>query len=280
MNDSRKGTTRSLEVKHMEDKFYTVPHIAEELISDVDKLLSFSSFDVIIEPSAGSGSFSSILDSNFDNIQSFDINPEHESIEQADWLKIDKNIFQDFEKKIVIGNPPFGYKGGLAMEFIQASSFADVIAFVLPKGFKKDSVKNRIPLNFHLILEKDTPKNSFLLDGQKYDVPCVFQIWEKREELREVKKKKLHTEFVSFVDKADADFMLIRVGGNAGKATLEKNGSPATNLFLKNTSSLSTKDLIDVINDLEYPSKYDTTGPRSVPKSEFIEQLEKALFDK
>ena len=61
----------------------------------------------------------------------------------------------------------------------KSCNFCNSISFILPKSFKKDSLKKSFPLNFHLIYEGDLPDKSFLVDGVEYDVPCVFQIWEK-----------------------------------------------------------------------------------------------------
>jgi hypothetical protein len=44
----------------------------------------------------------------------------------------------------------------------------------------KDSLQKSFPLRFHLLFEIDIPDNSFLVDGVEHDVPCVFQIWQKR----------------------------------------------------------------------------------------------------
>ena len=45
----------------------------------------------------------------------------------------------------VIGNPPFGRQSSLAIKFIKKScSFSDTISFILPKSFKKDSMKKSI----------------------------------------------------------------------------------------------------------------------------------------
>lgn len=167
-----KGTTRSKGVKTQLDKFYTNPLIAKECINK----LNLEDFDCIIEPSAGSGAFSKQIP----GIKAYDLAPEDITIQEQDWFTLDKSIFSKYNKILVVGNPPFGRQSTLAMSFIKESSFADVIAFILPKSFKKDSVKNRVPLNFWLVYEEDLPKDSFLLDGNKYDVPCVFQVWEKR----------------------------------------------------------------------------------------------------
>lgn len=265
------GTTGSLGVKSELDKFYTKPSIAQHYI----KMLDLSKYDTIIEPSAGSGAFSSAIE----GCLAFDLEPEHDHVQKADWFEVDKHQFKG--KTLVIGNPPFGTSGSLALRFIQASSFADTIAFILPRGFKKNSIKNRVPLNLELVIEEDVPKNSFTLNGEDYDVPCVFQVWVKSNTLRKQVKQRLDSNIISFVsakNKESADFRVQRVGGRAGQAFLNINASTASNYFIKNKSSIPTSKLIDYINTLEYPSLDHTTGPRSLPKGELIQCLEDKLL--
>ena len=91
-------------------------------------------------------------------------------------------IKKTFSKIHIIGNPPFGRQSSLVIKFIKKSiTFCDSISFILPKSFKKDSLKKHFPLNFHLINEFDLPKKSFLIDNKEHDVPCVFQIWIKKD---------------------------------------------------------------------------------------------------
>ena len=129
---------------------------------------------------------------------------------------------------------PFGTNGNIALNFIKESSFADGIAFILPKSFNKESVKNRIPLNFTLKIEQDLPSNSFILNGNTYNVPCVFQYWIKSDTLRTIIKGSVKSDIIEFVDKDKADFRIQRVGGNAGKASKDINKSISSNYFIKN----------------------------------------------
>lgn len=262
---TKKGTTGSLGQKNRLDKFYTNNDIAKMC---VDMIPDFNDFDTIIEPSAGSGNFSKISD----RCIAYDIHPEDKNIIQSDWFDVDKSQFSG--RTLVFGNPPFGKNGNLAMKFIQESSFADCIAFILPKSFKKESVKKRIPLNFHLTLEEDLPKNSFTLSGALYDVPCVFQVWEKRTSPRSIQEGTARSSIIEFVSKNDADFRIQRVGGNAGKASKNINVSESSNYFVKNVSNMSVDDLIALINKLTFPSINDTVGPKSLPKKELITTLE------
>lgn len=267
----RKGTTKSQGNKHVLDKFYTKDEIVDECL----KHLELSSYDCIIEPSAGNGSFSNkIVD-----VKAYDIQPENDSISEADWLKFDKSLFQGFKNILVVGNPPFGSQGTVAFKFmVESMKFADTIAFILPKGFKKISMKNRLPLNFHLTTEFDLPLKSFLLEGEDYSVPCVFQIWQKSDKLRTKIINKTTTSLFQFVKPDEADFKIQRVGGSAGKSSLNLNASVEVNYFLKNTSNMSTENLMKTINETTFPTIYDTTGPRSLSKGELIACLEQKLL--
>ena len=71
----------------------------------------------------------------------------------------------------------------MAIQFIKkCCSFANSISFILPKSFKKDSMKKHFPLNYHLIFEMDLPENAFLINNKETDVPCIFQIWQYKTE--------------------------------------------------------------------------------------------------
>lgn len=265
-----KGITKSKGNKHVLDKFYTKSNIVDECLSYIE----LETFDCIIEPSAGSGAFSDKIN----GVYAYDLLPESDSITKADWLLLDKSQFSEFSNVLVVGNPPFGTSGSLAYSFIvESMKFADTVAFILPKGFKKDSMKNRIPLNFSITVEVDLPKNSFTLDREDYSVPCVFQVWTKTNELRDKVTYKNVTDLFKFAKKCDADFRIQRVGGSAGKATLNKEASEASNYFVVNTSEYSSEFLIETINSLLFPSIDHTTGPRSLSKGELIYCLESAL---
>lgn len=274
----KKGTTKSLGNKHKLDKFYTKEEVVKDLICKLD----IRKYSVIIEPSAGSGAFSSALgDLKEDStrLESYDLEPEGEGIIKQDWLLLDKTSYKD-EKVLVVGNPPFGNNGSLAMKFIKESSkIADCIAFILPRGFRKESVKNRIPLDFWLVHEEDVPLDSFELEGGDYHVPCVFQVWEKREVKREKVVRDKNSDYIKFVSKEDADFRIQRVGGNAGKAFINLGASTSSNYFVKNTSRYDTEEFIKKINKTIIPSVDHTTGPRSVSKGELVSVIDE-IFSK
>jgi hypothetical protein len=164
------------------DKFYTNPDVVDKVIGILKELfekynLNINEFN-FIEPSAGSGAFVEGIKRNFDNpnIKAYDIDPEGENIEKADFLAITP-IYSN--KNIIIGNPPFGYKGSLAADFINKSSeWAPIIAFVLPIQYRRYNIQKRIYDNLKIVKStKNLPKNSFTLSGAPYNVNCLIQIW-------------------------------------------------------------------------------------------------------
>ena len=264
------GTTKSLGKKNQFDKFYTKSSTIEECI----RLLNLNEFDCIIEPSAGSGNFLQFLP----HCMAYDIEPEGNNIVKADWLTLDKKQFNQYKNILVIGNPPFGVQNNLAIKFFNVSaSFCDVIAFIVPLSFKKASIQNKLDLHFHLKQEYILPKKSFTLNGEDYDVPCVFQIWRKQEVLRKKKKMKTTTDLFEFVDKNTADFRIQRVGGNAGKASFNLDYSAQSNYFIKNKTKYTNEELVKIINSLKFPSIEFSVGPKSLSKGELIAVLEDAI---
>ena len=173
------------------DKFYTSPNIVNECIKLIKQKINIQATDLCIEPSAGNGSFINGIKSLFKIYKFYDLEPENNEIIKQDYLKYDYDtIIKNPDSKVhVIGNPPFGRQSSLAIKFIKKScEYCDSISFILPKSFKKDSLKKHYPPNFHLICEYDLPKNAFIVDKKVYDVPCVFRIWIKKDQhMKELK---------------------------------------------------------------------------------------------
>ena len=96
--------------------------------------------------------------------------------------------------------------------------------------------------------ELSLPKDSFIFEDDAYDVPCVFQIWERRDEKREKIKTNIKSKYFEFVKKDDADFAMRRVGGLAGKVIIDfYDYKEPSHYYIK--SSIDIEDLIDVLED-------------------------------
>lgn len=261
------------------DKYYTTPHIVSECIEMFKKTVQFSNNDVGIEPSAGNGSFIQAINSLFDTCHFYDTHPEHPDIQKQDFLEIEPSHFSKYKTKIhVIGNPPFGRQSSLAIQFIKKTcSFADTISFILPRSFKKESMKKRFASNFHLKVEYDLPDNSFTVNGAPHTVPCVFQIWEKRDYERP-KAEVLKPIGFKFVKKDESpDISFRRVGVYAGKISREiDDKSIQSHYFIKFDKKI-TQNLFNKISKLQFKSMDDTVGARSISKQELIKELIKVF---
>ncbi len=164
------------------DQFYTKPNIAcmcWDRLRDASKYLGISlSHYHFIEPSAGCGAFYDCLPP--DRRLGLDIEPNGYGINKQDYLKWSPSMNK---KYIVIGNPPFGLRGNLALKFINHSyKFADVVAFILPQLFESDgkgSAMKRV-LGYKLAHSEKLPSNSFYYPNKKdVDINTIFQVWTK-----------------------------------------------------------------------------------------------------
>lgn len=165
-----------------EDTFFTVRDIAEYCVNKFYKVCQEHNIDTngytFIEPSAGEGCFYDLLPKNKIGL---DVSPKNSRVKQADYLTWYpcKN-----GKYIVIGNPPFGVRGAIALAFVNRSLlFADVVAFILPMSFYsngKGSNMKRVK-GASLIHSEKLPSNAFYLPDTKesMSVNTVFQVWVK-----------------------------------------------------------------------------------------------------
>ena len=343
------------------DKYYTKNNVVDLCLELVKKYIEINANDLIIEPSAGNGSFIDGIRELTNNYIFYDLEPDNNEIIIQDYLLYDYTIVKnDYNKIHIIGNPPFGRQSSLAIKFIKKSSeYCDSISFILPKSFKKDSMKKHFPLHFHLIAEHDLPVNSFLIDNKEYDVQCVFQIWQKKDFTRHIEEKKienkfrfikkeiitldndsdikklfnndkkintnnnydfdtwkskfisiknikrstalkklkelynkdpLQTEIEAFMAKEQKliysrfndinnspDISFRRVGIYAGTIDREiNNKSHESHYFIKFNNPLTEKKYIELSN-INYPSKNNTVGPRSISKQELIKEFNTIL---
>lgn len=262
------------------DKYYTNDEIVKLCINNIKKYLFIDDNDLIIEPSAGNGAFINYIKSLINNYRFYDIEPENDEIIKQDYLSLISNDFKEFNKIHIIGNPPFGRQSSIAIKFIKKSSqFCDSISFILPRSFKKDSLKKSFPLNFHLIFEIDLPSNSFLVNNIEYDVPCIFQIWQKKTENREINIKIEPINFI-FVKKEDEPHISFRrVGVNAGFIDINfKDKNIQSHYFIKFTNDKSIEDNLMKLSNITFDTN-NTVGPKSISKQEIISVFNLYLLD-
>lgn len=245
------------------DQFYTKRSIAVNCYAQVLEFIKNNNIKetLWLEPSAGSGSFYSLLPSNRLGI---DLEPKIDGVICHDFLtyNLERNDY------LTIGNPPFGKNSSLAVKFFNKCALhSNLIAFVLPKTFKKSSVLSKLDKNFHLSHEYDLPDFSFEFEGKEYNVPSVFQIWVKLSAPREkVKSILTHNDF-SFTTKDLANFAIQRVGVAAGTVKDDFEKCAITSHYF-----IKSDDLVkNLFKRIDWASvKYNTAGNPSISKPELI----------
>ncbi|WP_205852848.1 hypothetical protein [Mycoplasma phocoeninasale] len=160
------------------DQFYTNPIVCDRIVEIVRQQIPSQLEHEILEPSAGTGNFINALEKiGIDKsvITAYDIEPKSSNIIKKDYLA-EKIAFSD--NRFIIGNPPFGYRGKLALEFLNKGlTEANYVAMILPNIFQRYSVQKKVNQNAKLICNIRLSDNSFIVNDKEYDVKCVFQIW-------------------------------------------------------------------------------------------------------
>ncbi len=285
------------------DQFYTNVGISAHCIEVFQSIVDVALDDILLEPSAGSGSFSDYLLEQCYNVHAYDIEPKKDYIKKQNYLEFDHSKYNN-KTVHCIGNPPFGPQSSLAKKFIKYScKFCETIAFILPKSFRKDSFQKSFPLNFHLVKEIDLPKNAFIIDGKNHHVPCVFQIWVKKDteryiepiveengfhfiskpELKDthfdgggnpVKRENIFTE--------EPDFGILRAGGGkkCGRISRDyKDGIacyPEAWLFIKIDDDYDKDKFYGEYKKIDWIDD-SNVGARSIDKQKFIRGINKVL---
>ena len=211
-----------------------------------------------------------------DNCLFFDIEPEHKDIIKQDFLE--SHIEKVAGKPLhFIGNPPFGRQSSLARKFIKKCCTMDAasISFILPKSFKKESFQRAFSLHYHMIFQYDIPENGFNIQKKTCDVPCVFQIWVKKDQMRSIPEKVIPREF-EFVGKDDADCSIRRVGVYAGAVYEDCNKSVQSHYFIRFTNNKPIMENIERLQTMQFDFD-NTVGPRSLSKQELIVQMNEKL---
>ena len=195
------------------DKFYTRPNVVDLCLNLVEKHYDWNQWDLILEPSAGSGNFYHKIP--VEHKIGIDIEPDDEDIIKQDFFEYEPP--EDKKKILVIGNPPFGRNSSIAFKFFNRSAeFASHIMFIIPKSFRRRYMISKLNKYFHLVYDIDMPNKSFI---QHTDVFTCFQIWEKRDYKRiEIKLPLTHKDwdFISKEKAEDSDFAMRCRGSNVG----------------------------------------------------------------
>ena len=260
------------------DKFYTLPNISKKCINKTCELYDIDKWDLIIEPSAGDGSFLNQIPSN--KKVGIDISPENTNIIKQDYF--DYLPPSNKTNILVMGNPPFGKVSSMAVRFFNHSAkWANVIAFIIPRTFRKLSIQNKLDNRFHLIYDEELPTNPCCF-SPSMTVKCCFQIWERTSTIREmidIPTKHKDWEFLKLgpldnknqpTPPKNADFAMRAYGGKIGeiKTTGLEELRPKSWHWFK--SNIEKKELIIRFNSLDYSNSLNTARQNSMGKGELV----------
>lgn len=174
---------RKANVGVQHDQFFTRPEVARDFAMWVRGHPFFKHVTRTVEPAAGNKD----LAQHFPNVEMYDLDPQSDDIIKQDFFTA-----QHHHKPgtLVVMNPPYGHSSDLAIKFFNtAAQFADHIAMIVPRTFRRASVQNRLDRHWELENEMILPRGSFYLPheggNRRYDVPAVAQIWRRVETKRE-----------------------------------------------------------------------------------------------
>ena len=163
------------------DQYNTLPEIAEycwhSMRDYLDKERVVLKDYQLIEPSAGVGSFYNLLPK--ENRIGIDVEKYNPDYVQHDFLTWTPEL--NGKPCIAIGNPPFGYRGWLALAFVnRAAEFCDYVGFILPMSFQsegKGAPKNRVA-GMTLVHSENLAGDTFFLPtGEHMRINALWQIW-------------------------------------------------------------------------------------------------------
>ena len=167
------------------DKFFTKREVARRCWRSLVGVARRHRIDlkrhIFIEPAAGEGCFTDLLPAK--RRIALDIAPAREDVARADFLRWSPPQEGRFA---VVGNPPFGVRGALALAFInRAALFADIVGFILPMTFASDGKGGAMTRvrGLTLLHSEELPPDSFYdpAGGGARQINTVWQVWARAE---------------------------------------------------------------------------------------------------
>ena len=168
------------------EQYYTPKKTAEILTSYMLDTLKLPTTATWLEPAAGSGAFVDALRARgVSNVLAFDVEPKTKAAKKANFLEVSLTG----SGMICLTNPPFGRNHSLSIPFFKkAAQSCDVIAFVVPRSWRKWSIVNRLPVDFHKIADFDLEVSYVDSAGapltKSSQLETIFQVWQRRAVVR------------------------------------------------------------------------------------------------
>lgn len=135
------------------EQYYTPREMASRILERSLKSLPELESRIFLEPAGGTGSFIEAAKAfGFKSFVSMDIEPKHPMVQKGDFL----SEKLDLSGAVCVTNPPFGRNNSLSVPFFnKAAAHSELIAFVVPRSWRKWTVLNRLHRSFFLVDDWD-----------------------------------------------------------------------------------------------------------------------------
>lgn len=257
------------------EQYYTPASTADQLVDVVGGLLSVDSINPwqhhFIEPAGGTGAFVSALQRRgVSKIHAVDIEPHHPLVNQGDFLAWHPEV----QGAVTISNPPFGRNNKLSVRFFNhAADFSQLIAFVVPRSWRKWSVINRLDPRFELVSDTDLQVSYVDLDGRPLSIHnhlrTAFQVWQLAAEPR----AKLLVRDMGWVEKTSfeqATHSLTSFGYGCGRVSTDLSaGQKSTDIYLR-VKNQSVADALPLLDYRKFSVHTAYTAAISLPELNYL----------
>jgi len=254
------------------DQFFLLPQQAQHLAQWIKTKPFFSKVTRIIDPCTGAGAISKF----FPNCERYDLHPQDNETKQQDYLTSNFKPSTD-GGTLVIQNSPYGSHNNLAIAFFQKSAqFADYIAQVVPRTFRRMSIQNKLHNQWQLVDQYDLPYKSFYLPAEgkiiPYDVPSTAQLWQRVEEPRTITPQRKDSQLFQWTrDANEADFAIRMHGRRAGQLVPKEE----FNMIDSSPSFYFIKGDITPFEKVDWDKLgNDVMGPRHLSKPDIVAAVE------
>lgn len=265
------------------DKYYTPIDLAKYCIDKTFEIIGKENITEIIEPSAGSGSFSNQLD-----CIAYDLYPEAEGIIKQDFLELDL----EYKKgRLIIGNPPYGIRNNLTVSFYKKSiQLGDYISFILPISQYNNDIKL---YEFDLIYSE----NLGIRNYSNKKVHCCFNIYKRPKnslnkkpnyklkdiEIKEaIKNNNINRNKVVTKSDFNYDIRIMAWGGGVGRVNqlgceCKYEGQFAKEFCIKVHNSKLKESVLDVIRNAHWENIYPMTGTPNLLQWQVYKYIKKEI---
>lgn len=228
------------------EQFYTPDKLAEQITRYCIETVGVDTNVRWIEPAAGSGAFVRAAKTcGVKDIIAYDIDPAENTggltIEQRDFLAATTSTEH---AKVCITNPPFGRNHSLSVPFFnKLAQTCDIIAFIVPRSWRKWSVTNRLDLKFVKIADLDLQVTYVSDSGTPLttstSLNTILQIWARSETPRARQPNPTPESRFEVVKPHEANATLTLFGRGCGTVRTEFEPKPnTTQMFLKATDDI------------------------------------------